>query len=206
MAITFYAAPFSSAVPVTCALAELGVEHERVTVDFSSGTLKTPEFLALNPNGKVPTLVVDGTPMFEAVAIVQWLGDRYGVKRGLWPAADAPARMTAMAWCSWAYVTFAAQVMRLNYAQSERAPQELHNRAHAEHAQGELQKLLAILDARLAKQAYMLGADYSLVDLVLANTVKYSTLCGVSTEAHPHVSKWLAGVIARPAIRREWGG
>jgi GST-like protein len=206
MAITFYAAPFSSAIPVTCALAELEVKHERITVDFSpTSQLKTPEFLALNPNGKVPTLVVDGTPMFETVAIVQWLGDRYGVKKGLWPAADSPARMTAMAWCSWAYVTYGAELLRLNYAQSDRVPAELKSPVHAEHAKGELQKLLAILEARLSKQAFMLGSEYSLCDLVLANSVKYSNMCGVAIDAHPHVSKWMAGVIARPAIRGEWG-
>jgi GST-like protein len=205
MAITLYAAPFSSAIPVMCALAELELEHERVSVDFKSGVLKTPEFLALNPNGKVPTLIVDGTPMFEAVAIVQWLGDRYGVKKGLWPAADSPARMTALAWSAWAYVTYGAEILRLNYAQSERMPPELRSPAQAEHAKGELQKLLAILEARLTKQAHMLGADYSLVDLVLANSVKYGTLCGVPVEAHPRVSDWMAKVLARPAMRGVWG-
>ncbi|MFI5308471.1 MAG: glutathione S-transferase family protein [Polyangiales bacterium] len=205
MPITLYAAPFSSAIPVTCALAELSIPHERITVDFTSGVLKTKEFLALNPNGKVPTLVVDGTPMFEAVAIVQWLGDRYGVAKGLWPAADSPARMTALAWTTWAYVTFGAELLRLNYAQSERFAPELRSAASAEHAKGELQKLLGLLDARLAKQAHMLGPDYSLCDLVVANTVKYATLCGVTTEGHPNLSKWLDRCIARPAIRSEWG-
>lgn len=204
MSIIFYAAPYSSAIPVTCALAELGVAHERVTMDFTSGKLKTPEFLALNPNGKVPTLVVDGTPMFESVAIVQWLGDRYGVAKGLWPAADAPARMTALAWTAWTYVTYGAELLRLNYAQSERAPAELHSPAHVAHAQGEVQKLLGILDARLARHAHMLGDDYSLVDLVVANSVKYGSLCGASAAGHAHVTAWLERCLARPALRAEW--
>lgn len=205
MSITLYAAKFSSAIPVSCALAELGVPHERIDVDFATGAFKTPEFLALNPNGKVPTLIVDGTPMFEAVAIVQWLGDRYGVAKKLWPAADAPARMTAMAWTTWAYVTFGAELLRLNYAQSERVPAELRSPLHAAHAKGELQKLLAIVDARLAKQPHMLGADYSLVDLVLANTIKYGSMCGATTESHAHITPWLERCLARPALRAEWG-
>lgn len=95
MSIVFYTATWSSAAPVAYALAELGVPHEQVTLDLEAGDQRKPEFLALNPNGKVPTLVVDGTPMFEGLAIVLWLGDRYGVERGQWPHADAPARFEA---------------------------------------------------------------------------------------------------------------
>jgi len=76
MSIVFYSAPMSSASPVESALAELGVPHEKVSFDLSATRHKQPAFLKLNPNGKVPTLVVDGTPMFEALAIMQWLGDR----------------------------------------------------------------------------------------------------------------------------------
>jgi len=205
MSITFYCAPFSSALPVACTLNELGTPHERVTFDLSSGAQKKPEFLALNPNGKVPTLVADGTPMFEALAIVQWLGDRFGVDRGLWPPADAPARMTALAWTAWAYVTFGAQLSRLISAGGERAPAELRHAQTAAHARQELGGMLDLLDARLAHAAYMLGADYCLVDLVIANVVRYATLCGVSIEAQPHVRKWLERCHARPALVAEWG-
>jgi GST-like protein len=206
MSITFYAAPFSSAVPVACALVELGVKHERVAIDLASGAQKKPEFLALNPNGKVPTLVADGTPMFESVAIVQWLGDRFGVDKGLWPAADAPARMTAMAWSTWGYVTFGAAISRLNLATSERAPAELHNKAHAAYAHAELQHLLGLLEGRLASRAHVLGEHYSLVDLLLANMVRYAGLCGVSTAAHARVQDWLVRCHQRPALSAEWGG
>src|SRR5688572_26992227 len=106
MSITFYAAPQSSASPVTCALVELGVPHERVNVNLKAGDTRKPEYLALNPNGKVPLLVVDGTPLFEALAILQWLGDRYGVEKKLWPAQDEPARLEALSWTTWGYVSY----------------------------------------------------------------------------------------------------
>ena len=205
MAIVFYAAPQSSALPVACALNELAVAHERINIDLKSNTHKKPEFLALNPNGKVPTLVVDGTPMFEALAIVQWLGDRYGVAKGLWPAADAPARLTALAWSTWAYVTFGAHLQRFGLAASEYAPAELRSSAHAEHAQRELQHLLALLDARLASRPYVLGKDFSLVDLLLANMLRYAGLIGVSHDKHPQLGPWLERCHARPAMSAEWG-
>ena len=97
MSIVLYTAPFSSASPVVSALVELGVPFERVTLEFAAGEQRRPEFLKLNPNGKVPTLVVDGTPMFEALAILLWLGETYGVKAGLWPARrsdDEPRKMS----------------------------------------------------------------------------------------------------------------
>ena len=116
MSIVLYWHPMSSASPIASALAELEVAHERVLIDLKAGEQRRPEFLALNPNGAVPTLTVDGAPMFEALAIHLWLGERYGVERGLWPAADTPERLQAMSWCAWSYVTYGAAVWSLSTA------------------------------------------------------------------------------------------
>jgi GST-like protein len=205
MSIVFYAAPFSSALPVACALAELEVPHQRVTFDLAKNEQKRPEFLRLNPNGKVPTLVVDGTPMFEALAIAQWLGDRYGVAKRLWPAADAPERLTALSWTTWAYVTYGAVLSRLIYAASDRVAPELRNPALAEFTRSELQLLLGLLDGWLASRLYLLGEAYSLADLVVANVVRYGALVGAAVETHAHVRGWLDRCHARPAMRAEWG-
>jgi GST-like protein len=201
MSIIFYAAPMSSASPVESAFAELGVAHEKVTFDLSETRHKQPEYLKLNPNGKVPCIVVDGTPMFEALAIMQWLGDRYGVDKKLWPAADSPTRLRALAWSTWAYVTYGSAVQRLNFAQSPRVSAELHSAAQAQFVQAELQALLGILDVQLAGNAYLLGADFGLVDLIVASVVRYGTFCGASPQAHANVSAWLERCTARPSMR-----
>jgi glutathione S-transferase len=205
MNIVFYCAPFSSATPVAAALAELEVPHQCVQLDLSVQEQRKAEFLALNPNGKVPTLVVDGTPVFEALAIVQLLGERFGVARGLWPAADAPARLRAISWSTWAYVTFGAALQRLNHAQSPRMDPAFHNPALAEHTRHELQAHLGLLDTELGKAPYLLGQAYSLLDLIVANVLIYGTFCGASVDAHPHVKRWLAGCGERPAMRAAWG-
>ena len=204
MSITFFTAPMSSATPVTVVLAELGVPHETVVLDLRKGETRKPEFLALNPNGKVPTLVVDGTPIFEGLAIVQWVGDRYGVERGLWPAADSPARLEALSWTTWAYVTFGAACNRLMRATNERFA-ELTDAKHAAVFSREAEELLALLEARLAYRPFMLGAELSLVDLVVANNVKFGTYCGLSVDGQPHVKEWLATIAARPAFAASWG-
>lgn len=205
MSIVFYAAPLSSATPVTWALAELDVPHTRVHVDLAAGDTRKPDFLKLNPNGKVPTLVVDGTPMFEAVAIMQWLGDRYGVERGLWPAADAPERLAALSWTTWAYVSYGALITVLNFAQSPRVDAALHHPPLAAEAQRRLGDLLDRLEARLNERAYLLGDAFSLADLIVASIVTYSVYCGVSLDGRARIHEWLRAFYARESYRKGWG-
>jgi glutathione S-transferase len=205
MTITLYLAPMSSATPVAWALTELDVPHERIAIDLAANEQKRPELLALNPNGKVPTLEVDGTPMFEALAIMQWLGDRFGVQRGMWPALDAPARLEALSWTTWAYVSYSAVVQRLNLAASDRVAPELRHAAQAKVAHQELQELLAILDGRLeSKGGFVLGRAFSLADLIVTCAITYSTYCGVPVDDHANVQAWMARCHDRPSFTKEW--
>ena len=206
MTLKLFAAPMSSATPVVHAIAELGVACEVVMLDLSSGGQKTPAYLAVNPHGVVPTLVVDGTPLFESVAILQWLGDRYGVARGLWPAAGAPQRLAALSWTAWAYASYGALVGTLNFARSPRVDRRLHHPPLAADVLARLDEALGRLDAQLAKAPFLLGDDFSLADLVVASVVTYSTYCGVDAGRHGHVQRWLADFQARPAYRKAWLG
>lgn len=199
MSIVLYWHPFSSATPIACALTELDIPHERVKVDIQAGEQHRPEFRALNPHGKVPTLTVNGAPMFETLAIQLWLGETYGVARGLWPAAGTPERLQAMSWCTWAYVSYGAVLVRMQIA--GHGEEQLRSAVHAEAAHADLDKLLAILDARLAAQPWMLGAEYSLADLVVGSVIGYSAFRGAPVAAHPHVQAWLQKVQARPAMQ-----
>jgi glutathione S-transferase len=204
MSITFYAAPQSSASPVACALRELAVPHERVNLNLAAGDQRKPEYLALNPNGKVPLLVVNGTPLFEAIAIMQWLGDTYGVEKGLWPAADSPARLEALSWTTWSYVTFGYALSRLVYATSDRLPKEMHNEAVAKASQAELQGLLGLVDTRVSQRQYLLGSQFSLADLILASVINYGKLCGASTEGHANLQRWHERVLSLPSMQDPW--
>jgi glutathione S-transferase len=201
MAIVFYTAPRSSASPVASALAELNVPHESVTFELAAGKQKQPEFLALNPNGKVPTLVVDGTPMFEALAILTWLGERFGPERGLWPREGDPARLTAVSWCTWSYVTYVGSLSLWFFSSSEYANRELHNPALAALAREQLEGHLRILEERLGRHKYMLGAEYSLVDLVVASVVGYGVSLGVPVDGFARVQAWLAELQSRASFK-----
>lgn len=201
MSIVLYWHPMSSASPIACALTELGIPHERVKVDLRTGEQRRPEYLAINPNGKVPSLTVDGAPMFEALAIHLWLGHRYGVERGLWPTAGTPESLQALSWCTWAYVTYGTVLKQLHVA--TQGDEALRSSLHAAAALRGLSELLALLDARLASRPWMLGADYSLVDLVVASVVGYSVYLGAPVNDYPHVKAWLTQVQARPAMQIE---
>lgn len=200
MSIVFYSAPQSSASPVTCALAELNVPHERVQLTLSEGKQRQPEYLALNPNGKVPLLVIDGTPLFEGLAILQWLGDRFGVEKKLWPAASEPARLEALSWTTWAYVSYVQAATRWYRLAGERIPPEQRNAAAAAVALEETQSLLAVLDGRLSSRPYVLGQAFSLADLVLAACVRFTNVIGISLDAQPHVKDWLERCVSRPSM------
>ena len=89
--VSLYYAPGAASMVVHWLLLELDVAHELRLVDTSAGQQKRPEYLALNPNGVVPTLVVDGRPMFEAAALLMTLADQHP-RAGLAPAAGDPMR------------------------------------------------------------------------------------------------------------------
>jgi GST-like protein len=205
MSIVFHHAPMSSASPVAWALAELAVPHEKVLVDLKAGDQRRPAFLALNPNGKVPTLVVDGVPMFEALAIIMYLGERFGAAKQLWPGLDDPRRPQAMAWSAWAYVSLGAWLNTLFNASSDRTDASFHNAALAEHARKQLGALLAILDQHLEGRAHVLGEDFTLADVILSGTIGYARMSGVAVEPHARVTAWLGRCFARTAQREAMG-
>lgn len=198
MSIVLYWHPRSSALPIACALTELGVPHERVVVDIEAGEQRRPEFLALNPNGKVPTLTVDGAPLFESLAIQLWLGERYGVDAGLWPAPNTPERLLAMSWCAWSYVSYGAVLSRVYHATHGEASRR--DARQAEAGLEDMNALLAVLDGHLSRQPWILGAAYSLADLIVGAVVGYSAFLG-AVQNHPHVRAWCDRVNARPAMQ-----
>jgi glutathione S-transferase len=201
MSIQFYYAPMSSATPVAWALAELGVPHEAIKFDLKAKDQRKPDFLALNPNGKVPTLVVDGTPIFEACAIMQWLGDKYGVQKKQWPAFNDPARLQAVAWSTWSYVTFGGMVGKLFMATTEQLGKELQNAAQAEYCRKEIDGLLEILDTRLKSKPYLLSSEFSIADLIVASTVGWAAMNKVSLERHANLRAWLERCQSRPSFK-----
>jgi Glutathione S-transferase len=201
MSIVVFEAPSSSASPVTWALAELNVPHHRVRAlpEIAGHASSTGPRLA--PDGSVPTLVVNGTPMFDALSILTWLGDSYGVAQRLWPAANAPHRREALTWSTWAYVMYGAALHRLTQATRDPDEHAVRDPAAAERARGELDRLLKVLDARLTGAPYLLGQEFSLADLIVSSVVRYGEYLGATVEGHANVRAWLERCQTRPKLR-----
>lgn len=197
MALTFYYAPMSTASVTDLVLRELDIPVERVRVDLRAGDQRKPEFLALNPNGKVPVIVHDGVAIFESAAITLYLGEQFGVERGLYPA-PGPKRGEAMKWAVWANVTLGDAVY-LWCRNTQWLPEPMRNAAVAEMALGDVQKNLAILDAALAGKSYLLGDTFCLVDAHLVSFTDWLRHMHIDFSAHANLNAWSARVAARPA-------
>jgi glutathione S-transferase len=190
MSITFYYAPRSTATRVHWALEELQVPYAKVKLDLAAGDHKKPDFLKLNPNGKVPCLVDESTPIFESLAIIIHLGQKYGTDRGLWPRLNSPGQGQALAWAVWGSATLGAAVRR--FALTKENPQ-------AERA--EVEPLLALLDGRLAPGLNVLGERFTLVDIATASPLSYLSRTDLSLDAYPQVKEWHSRVTSRSALQ-----
>jgi glutathione S-transferase len=201
MSLVFYYAPFSTATITHWALEELGVPYEKVKLDLQKGDTQKPEFLALNPNGKVPLLVHEGTPIFESVAILIYLGETFGVDKGLFPA-PGPRRGAALKWLVWTNVSFAEALARYQRNTNDRIPKEQHNEKAAEVAKADVEKHIGILDSALQGKTFLVGDSFSLVDLHLAGFIGYLGMCGFDASKWPAIGAWLKVCNSRPALGR----
>jgi glutathione S-transferase len=196
MTIDLYYAPFSSASRVHWAVLELGLPCNMVKIDLEGTTHKTAQYLAMNPNGKVPLLVVDGTPLFESVAILLYLGDRFGADKGLWPAAGDPARLVAMSWVAWSSSELGSAAVRYLHAAGDPTG------PIATGARAEVERLLGLLEQRLDGRRYLLGDAFSLVDVALASAAGWiQRALGVDLAPFPRLSAWVPACTDRPACR-----
>ena len=156
MSLTFYYSPMSTASITSLVLEELGVPCEKIKLDIKKGETRTPEFLRLNPNGKIPLVVHDGTSIWESAAITMYLGEVFGVGKNLYPA-PGPKRGEAMKWITWANVTLGDAVGRWLRNTSEWTPAERATRAAQPHRLGtvHLEALeLAVDDVNQAIQRF----------------------------------------------------
>ncbi len=205
MSLTFYYSPMSSATRIHWALEELEIPYEKVKVDLAAGEQKKPEYLAKNPNGKIPLLVVDGTAVFESLAILIYLGERYGVDKGLFPALGL-ARAEAFKWMVWSGASLVDAGGRLMRNTSDRFPAEQRNEKAAEGAKKELGELLGILDRELEHKEYLVDAKFSFADLALAGYMPFLGRIGGDLGPHKNVQAWVGRCTARPALGRAMMG
>jgi glutathione S-transferase len=204
MSLTFYYSPMSTASITSLVLEELGVPCEKIKLDIKKGETHTPEFLRLNPNGKIPLVVHDGTSIWESAAITMYLGEVFGVEKNLYPA-PGPKRGEAMKWITWANVTLGDAVGRWLRNTSEWTPAEQHNAKAAEAAQADVRNCLRILDEALEGKQFLVGG-YTLADTHLNSFTDWLRFMKMDLTAYAHLDAWSQRCAARPAYARAMTG
>jgi glutathione S-transferase len=193
--LKIYGVPMSRAFRALWMANELGLDYENVPIHFADGTAKTPEYLAVNPNGKIPAIDDDGMKLWESMAINLYLARKHD--KGLWlksPEAEAQA----IQWSVWvmAEVEKPALAMLMNRVFR---PEDQRDAKAAAEGEQQLQAPLKVLDQALAKTGYLIGSSFTVADLNVASVLSWAKFARVDLSAYPNVDKWLAAALQRPA-------
>lgn len=207
--ITFFYSPQSSATRVHVALEELGVPYEKVRLHLDKGDQKKPEFLAVNPHGQIPALTDGDVKVFESLACILYLGERYGVAKGLWPAAGTAPQGEALSWTVWANSELAPSLLDVARHGTDipwAHPKEHRSDYVASGARAEWSKKVARIDRWLEGRSWLAGSSFTLADLAVGLTVGMGRMiCGLPVEG-ANVTAWVERVTSRPAFGRVMSG
>ncbi len=192
MTLTLYTHPMSRGRMARWMLEELGQPYDAVYLDYAT-TMKTPDYLAINPMGKVPALVHDGRVVTECAAIVTYLADAFP-DAGLMPAD----RAAFYRWMFFGAGPFEAAVT--NKALGVEVPPEKRGFV----GYGSFDRLLATLDATLSARDFLAGDRFSAVDLYVGSQIGYGLMFG-SLPASAALSAYWDRIKDRPARLRAAG-
>ncbi|MBB83125.1 MAG: glutathione S-transferase [Deltaproteobacteria bacterium] len=199
-----YHVPGSRSARVLWLLLELGLEHELVRLSLADGSLRAPEYLAIHPLGRVPSLEDEGQTFYESGAIVQYLLERYGEGR-FQPPIGSPDRAKYLQWFHWGEATLLPPVVAMNA--NRFVLREADRSAKAiDVAQRQLARILAVLEREVEGRAYLVGDEFTAADLMVGYGITLAKLIGELPEDFPSVHRWLDGLAARPAYEEALRG
>jgi len=184
---------------VMWAVGELGLAHERIDVGGSFGKNNEAPYLAMNPNGLVPTLEEeDGFTLWESNSIVRYLAAKYGPGR-LEPS-DLHERGRAMSWMDW-QLTVAHPPLTPVFWGLIRTPPEKRDHAAIEAGKVKVTAAMKILDAQLAKTAYVAGDTLSMGDIPVALMAYRFRRLVPERPPLDNLERWFTGIERRPAFK-----
>ena len=196
--IDFYSAATPNGYKVAIALEEMGLEYQLHHLDLMANDQKQPEFLAINPNGRIPAIVDRDNrdfAVFESGAILLYLAE----KTGKFLPADPDARSRVIQWLMFQMGGVGPMMGQANVFYRyfpEKIP------AAIERYQKEGRRLFEVLDTRLAEASYLGGDEYSIADMATWPWVRIHDWSGISIEGLPHLQRWLDDIAQRPACQK----
>lgn len=196
---TLYYAPGSANLVVHLALIEAGAPYELKRIDIEKGEQRTPAYLAINPHGVVPTMIVDGQPCMESAALALLVAERHP-EAGLAPAAGSANRATYLQWMLYLANTLQPLFRQWFYPNDHLAE---GGEAVKENARLGIGKCWDYLDAHLAAHGpYLLGDSFSLVDLYALMLMRWARNMPKPATEWPHVAALATRLKARPSWQR----
>jgi len=195
---TLYGSPSTAGTAIHWMLLELGVPFEAILLDFDKAEHKTPEYLALNPDGVVPTLIIDGAPITQMAGIATLLAERHP-EAGFAPPLGTIERAEYLSWTLWLANSFQPN-FRAWFYPHEPAGGEAQE-AVKETARQRIEAGLARLDARLADRDYLVGDRFTTVDLLATILCRWTRNMPKPATAWPNLKRYLDTIRQRPALR-----
>lgn len=181
-------------------LEEAGIPYDLTFVDFSKQEQKTPDYLKLNPNGKIPTIVdrTENRAIFESGAILWHLAEKY---QKFLPE-DQRAKSDVMQWTFLQVGHIGPMMGQAMYFQRIAAPNGQEDPFAIKRYVGESRRLLEVLDTRLKGQDWIAAGEYTIADMMTYPWARAYPWAQVEIDGLPHLKAWFDRLDARPAIKK----
>jgi glutathione S-transferase len=180
---------------------EMGLAHEHIPLPFTGGATRTPEFLAINPNGRIPVVDDDGVLVWESMACVLYLAERFNAPGvPLLAAQDHAEQAEILRWSFWVVTecekdALAFLMHRILMPADRRKPQL------ADDAERHLLVPLRVLDQHLQTRPYLAGERFTAADICVASVLAWVQGAAALMAQCPRVDDWLQRCLSRPAYR-----
>ncbi len=206
--LQLYSAPTPNGVKVSILLEELGLPYEAHYIDIGKDETWTPEFLSLNPNGKIPSIIDPDGPggkplaLFESGAILLYLAE----KTGQFLPADPARRYETVQWVFFQMAGIGPIFGQLGFFHKF-AGRQIADKRPLERYRAESRRLIGVLETRLDGRQWIMGDDYTIADISMLGWVRnligfYEARELVGFDDFANVAAWLERGLARPAVQR----
>ena len=206
--LQLYSLPTPNGVKVSIMLEETGLPYEAHLVDFGKNDQQTPEFLSLNPNGKIPAIIDPDGPggkplgLFESGAILDYVSG----KTGKFIPLDPARRIETIQWVHFQMGGIGPMFGQLGFF-NKFAGKEYEDKRPLQRYVNESKRLLGVIDRRLDGRQWIMGDDYTIADISMLGWVRnligfYEARDLVEFDNLKHVPAWLDRGLARPAVQR----
>ncbi len=206
--LQLYSLPTPNGVKVSIMLEEIGLPYEPHLIDIMKNESWTPEFLSLNPNGKIPAIIDPDGPggkplgLFESGAILVYLAE----KTGKLIPADAAGRYETLQWVFFQMAAIGPMFGQVGFFHKF-AGKDYEDKRPLKRYVDESRRLLGVLETRLDGRNWIMGAEYGIADIASLGWVRnlvgfYGAGDLVGFDSFPRVKSWLERALARPAVER----